>query len=171
VKLPPAEAERLHNITTHIECGQPSTVERPMGVGMNHPVTLHLKQASPLNSPVPRKREPAARRSQAQLEIHADAFSDEAIKGLVEAWFVPMVVDNIIERMIGSKTLADPLPRRGNYEYDNFGSTAQDDKESKRRTAADTRSAEADVETAIDVDGGGAQSVKRVRDADENDGE
>jgi hypothetical protein len=127
--------------------------------GGHQAVMPHLKQDPPISSPVPRRWDPAARRGKVQLEIDADAFSDDSIRALVEAWFVPMVVDHIIESMIGYHAMAAPLPCRGNYEYDNFGSAPRDDKESKRWTATETRPAEADVETAIDVDGRGTQSA------------
>lgn len=39
------------------------------------------------------------RRNQAELQIAPDAFSWEAIQGLVDDWLVPMIVEQIIIRL------------------------------------------------------------------------
>lgn len=130
----------------------------------------HLNQASSLSSPPPRVRKSAARSDQTRLEIHPDAFSDESINGLLETWFVPMIVDHIVEGLAGYGVIAGPLSQRGNYEYDNLGTKDSDDKESKRWTPTKTDPVEEDVEAPIDVDGNGIQNTKRVCDANGDDG-
>jgi hypothetical protein len=52
---------------------------------------------------MPRKREPAAHRGQAVLEIQASAVSDIAIQGLVRDWIAPMIADRIIEKTLKAR--------------------------------------------------------------------
>lgn len=114
------------------------------------------KRTSSRRRSAPRILGPPARRNEAALEIQAGGVSDTAIQGLVNDWIVPMFVDRIIESGMGCNISANPPAFRGNYEYNNFGRTAADDKKPESRTATETRSAEANAEAATDVDGRGA---------------
>jgi hypothetical protein len=61
----------------------------------------HAKQVEPSIGPSPGKLESVVRRNQATIEIPCGTLSDTAIQGLVDDWIAPMVVDCIIERMVG----------------------------------------------------------------------
>jgi hypothetical protein len=128
-------------------------------------------QSSPRSRRDLRKRKPVGRKGQALLEIHDDAFSDNAIQALVDDWIVPMIVDHIIESTVASSTNVTPSLFRGNYEYNNFGGTANDERQSKGWTATETSSTATNAETATDADGVGAQRAEQVRGTAEHDDE
>jgi len=45
------------------------------------------------------------RHNEAVLEIAADALPDEAIRGLLDDWIIPMVVEDIMQKQLGGARL------------------------------------------------------------------
>jgi uncharacterized protein YjaZ len=61
------------------------------------------KRTSSRGRSAPRILGPAARRSEATLEIQAGAVSDIAIQGLINDWIAPMIADHIIESIVKAR--------------------------------------------------------------------
>lgn len=53
------------------------------------------------------------RRNEARLEIGADAFSDEAVRGLLDDWIIPMIVEGMIKAVTGRRDPNDPIDMTG----------------------------------------------------------
>ena len=48
------------------------------------------------------------RRNQATLEIGSDVISDDGIRGLLEEWLIPMIVEDLIHDRMKSTARSDP---------------------------------------------------------------
>jgi hypothetical protein len=110
------------------------------------------------------------RSTEATLEIAAGAISDVAIQGIAVDFIVPMVVDRIIERIVGYATATDIWQAPGYCEHNNPGEHTFGEKKSEGRTATETSPPKADAEASTVADGCGIQGTERVRHAAEFDG-
>ena len=67
------------------------------------------------------------RLNQAGVEVPANAFTDAAIRGLAVDWIVPMLVDRIIETIVGSPEASAYADARGARRVEQERSTAEFD--------------------------------------------
>ena len=81
-----------------------------LGQDSTHPQTKGRGAVVVGARPSASHREPA-RRDQATLEIGADALSDEAVRGLLEDWLIPAIVEDIVQAQT-KETPCDPIRPR-----------------------------------------------------------
>ena len=60
-----------------------------------------------------RKGGERGRRNEATLEIGAGAVSDAAIRGLLDDWLIPMIVEDLIRVATGRRCQDDPIDMTG----------------------------------------------------------
>jgi hypothetical protein len=134
--------------------------------------------ANPIGRRVPGRKRHAAkpsssgggrkRRNEVELEVGNEVLGDEVVRNLVDHWIAPMVVDRISENMLGAGAISAGVFQ----EYNKAMEDAPDGtSEERKRTPAETRSAQAYTETSTVAHPGGAQGAEQVRGTAEYDRE
>jgi hypothetical protein len=131
---------------------------------------LNARQPSPPKAHEERQRE-RVRSNEAALEIAEAAISDESIHGIVVDWLVPAIVDRAMKSILRYAKAGAPLPAGGYYEHNNLEEASSNDEEFEGWAASEASPAKADTEAPTVADECGIQSVERVGDAAEFDGE